>query len=388
MSKANKYLIAALAVSQLSAVPAYAGDDDIKDKFNPILTAVTSQSIAADARAAAMGDLGVATDPDVNSQSWNPAKYPFTISRAGLALNYTPWLRQLVNDIALLNATGYMRIGDYQAISGSLRYFSLGDVTAGTMQVKPYELGVDVAYSRMLSEKFSAAVALRYMYSDLSGHYYDNTTPGSAFAADIACFYNNYVMMGSRECQLSLGMNISNIGSKINYGDDYSYFIPTNLRLGFSFMVPINEFNRFSISADANKLLVPSKPLQREDEDNETYEQRVRDQYYETSSISGIFKSFGDSERGFKGELEEIQWSLGAEYTYNDKFSLRAGYHHESEMQGNRKYFTVGAGFRMNVMAIDAGYVISTAPSNPLDQTLRVSLSFDFDGITDFFRRR
>lgn len=195
-------------------------------------------------------------------------------------------------------------------------------------------------------------------------------------------------MMGSRECQLSLGMNISNIGSKINYGDDYSYFIPTNLRLGFSFMVPINEFNRFSISADANKLLVPSKPLKREDEDNETYEQRVRDQYYETSSISGIFKSFGDSERGFKGELEEIQWSLGAEYTYNDKFSLRAGYHHESEMQGNRKYFTVGAGFRMNVMTIDAGYVISTAPSNPLDQTLRVSLSFDFDGITDFFRRR
>ena len=195
-------------------------------------------------------------------------------------------------------------------------------------------------------------------------------------------------MMGSRECQFSLGMNISNIGSKINYGDDYSYFIPTNLRLGFSFMVPINEFNSFSISADANKLLVPSKPLKREDEDNETYEQRVRDQYYETSSISGIFKSFGDSERGFKGELEEIQWSLGAEYTYNDKFSLRAGYHHESEMQGNRKYFTVGAGFRMNVMTIDAGYVISTAPSNPLDQTLRVSLSFDFDGITDFFRRR
>ena len=194
--------------------------------------------------------------------------------------------------------------------------------------------------------------------------------------------------MGSRECQFSLGMNISNIGSKINYGDDYSYFIPTNLRLGFSFMVPINEFNSFSISADANKLLVPSKPLKREDEDNETYEQRVRDQYYETSSISGIFKSFGDSERGFKGELEEIQWSLGAEYTYNDKFSLRAGYHHESEMQGNRKYFTVGAGFRMNVMTIDAGYVISTAPSNPLDQTLRVSLSFDFDGITDFFRRR
>lgn len=384
----NKYIATTLVVSGMSIISAHADNDDLKDKFNPILTAVTSQTIATDARAASMGDIGAATDPDVNAQSWNPAKYPFTISRSGLSLNYTPWLRQLVNDIALLNATGYVRIGDYQAVSGSLRYFSLGDVTAGTMQVKPYELGVDVAYSRMLSEKFSAAVALRYMYSDLSGHYDDNTTPGSAFAADIALYYNNYVMMGSRECQLAFGMNISNIGSKINYGDDYSYFIPTNLRLGFNYMIPLNEFNRISIAADINKLLVPSKPLQKDDEDNETYEQRIRDEYYETSSIAGIFKSFSDSERGFKGELEEIQWSIGAEYTYNDKFSLRAGYHHESEMQGNRKYFTVGAGFRMNVMTIDAGYVISTAPSNPLDQTLRVSLSFDFDGIRDLFHRR
>ena len=339
-------------------------------------------------RAAGLGDIGAATDPDVNSQSWNPAKYPFTISRAGLAINYTPWLRQLVNDIALLNAAGYFRIGDYQAVSGSLRYFSLGDVSAGDMTVKPYELAVDVAYSRMLSEKFSAAVALRYMYSDLRGHYDDNVTPGSAFAADLACYYNNYVMMGNRECQLAWGLNISNIGTKINYGEDYSYFIPTNLRLGLSYTIPVNEYNRFSISADVNKLLVPSKPLQGADESNEEYEERIRNDYYDMSSISGIFKSFGDSERGFKGEMEEIQWSIGAEYTYNDKFSLRAGYHHESEMQGNRKYFTVGAGFRMNVLSIDAGYVIATTPSNPLDQTLRVSLAFDFDGIKDFFGRR
>lgn len=150
----------------------------------------------------------------------------------------------------------------------------------------------------------------------------------------------------------------------------------------------MNEYNRFSISADVNKLLVPSKPLQGADESNEEYEERIRNDYYDMSSISGIFKSFGDSERGFKGEMEEIQWSIGAEYTYNDKFSLRAGYHHESEMQGNRKYFTVGAGFRMNVLSIDAGYVIATTPSNPLDQTLRVSLAFDFDGIKDFFGRR
>lgn len=362
--------------------------DGEKDQFNPIMTAVTSQSIAADARAASLGDIGAATEPDVYSQSWNPAKYPFTISRAGLAINYTPWLRQIVNDIALLNAAGYVRLGDYQAISASLRYFSLGDVTAGDMTVRPYELGVDVAYSRMLSEKFSASVALRYMYSDISGHYDDNTTAGSAFAADIACYYNNYVMMGNRECQFSFGVDISNIGSKINYGEDYSYFIPTNLRIGFNYLIPINEYNRFSICADINKLLVPSRPLQREDESNEDYEERVRTEYYDVSSISGIFKSFGDSERGFKGELEEIRWSIGAEYTYNDKFSLRAGYHHESEMQGNRKYFTVGAGFRMNVLSIDAGYVIATTPNNPLDQTLRVSLAFDFDGIKEFFGRR
>lgn len=388
----NKKILA-IGLTLLFAVPAVQAQDDgneLKDQFNPVMTAIVSQSIASDARAAGMGDIGAATDPDVNSQSWNPAKYPFTISRAGLAINYTPWLRQLVNDIALLNATGYVRIGDYQAVSGSLRYFSLGDVSAdnGNMTVKPYELSVDVAYSRMLSEKFSAAVALRYMYSDLSGHYDDNTTPGSAFAADIACYYNNYVMMGNRECQLGIGLNISNIGTKINYGEDYSYFIPTNLRLGFSYMIPVNEYNRFSISADINKLLVPSKPLQGADESNEEYEERLREKYYDMSSISGIFKSFGDSERGFKGEMEEIQWSIGAEYTYNDKFSLRAGYHHESEMQGNRKYFTVGAGFRMNVLSIDAGYVIATTPSNPLDQTLRVSLAFDFDGIKDFFGRR
>lgn len=383
--KQTKRTTALLCLAAAGTLSLYADD---KDLFNPIMTAVTSQTIAADARGSAMGDIGAATEPDVYSQSWNPAKYPFTISRAGLAINYTPWLRQIVNDIALLNAAGYIRLGDYQAISASLRYFSLGDVTAGDMTVKPYELGVDIAYSRMLSERFSAAVALRYMYSDISGHYDDNTTAGSAFAADIACYYNNYVMMCNRECQFAFGVDISNIGSKINYGEDYSYFIPTNLRLGFSYLIPLNEYNRISFSADINKLLVPSRPLQRDDETNEDYEERVRTEYYDVSSIAGIFKSFGDSERGFKGELEEIRWSIGAEYTYNDKFTLRAGYHHESEMQGNRKYFTVGAGFRMNVLSIDAGYVIATTPSNPLDQTLRVSLAFDFDGIKEFFGRR
>lgn len=383
-------LLTVLLFSAASAQAAQAGDDDIRDQLNPVVTAVIPLSIAPDARAGGMGDVGAATDPDVHSQYWNPAKYPFTISRAGLSINYTPWLRQLTDGIALADLSGYVRLGDYQALSASLRYFTMGDVTTEQegMTVKPYEMAVDVAYSRMLSEKFSAAVALRYIYSDISGHYDDNTTAGSAFAADIALYYNNYLMMGSRECQLAFGLNISNVGSKINYGEDYSYFIPTNLRLGLSYMIPLNEYNRISFSADANKLLVPSKPLQGADESNEDYEERIREKYYDISSISGIFRSFSDSERGFKGEMEEIQWSVGAEYTYNDKFSVRAGYHHESASQGNRKYFTAGLGFRLNVMSIDAGYVVATSPSNPLDQTLRVSLGFDFDGIRDLFNRR
>ena len=365
-------------------------EDEVRDQFNPVRTAVVSQTIAPDARAGGMGDVGAATDPDVHSQYWNPAKYPFTISRAGFAINYTPWLRKLTTGIALLNAVGYVRLGDYQALSASVRYFTLGEVTTETdgLTVKPYEFSVDAAYSRMLSEKFSASVGLRYIYSDITGHYDDSTEPGSAFAADLSVYYNTYLMMGARECQLAWGINISNVGSKISYGDDRSYFIPTNLRLGLSYMVPLNEYNRISISADANKLLVPSMPLQRVNEDPDDYDKRLNSDYYNMSSIKGIFKSFGDSERGFKGELEEIQWSVGAEYTYNDKFTLRAGYHHESVMQGNRKYATVGAGFRLNVLAVDAGYVVATQPSNPLDQTFRVSLSFDMDGIRDLFNRR
>lgn len=363
--------------------------DEVRDQFNPVRTAVNSQSIAPDARAGGMGDIGVATDPDVHSQYWNPAKYPFTISRAGFAINYTPWLRKLTTGIALLDAVGYLRLGDYQALSASIRYFTLGEVSAGEdMMVKPYEFGVDLAYSRMLSERFSAAVALRYMYSDITGHYDDQTTPGSAFAADLGVYYQSYPQLGQRECQLSWGLNISNIGSKISYGDDRSYFIPTNLRLGLGLMIPMNEYNRLSFSADVNKLLVPSMPLQGAEESNEDYQERLNEEYYNKSSISGIFTSFGDSERGFKGEMEELQWGVGMEYTYNEKFTLRAGYHHESKWQGNRKYATVGAGFRMNVLSVDAGYVIATEASNPLDQTLRVSLAFDFDGLRELIGRR
>ena len=385
-------------------LPLTVSAQDKENMFNPVNTAVTSQSIAPDARSAGMGDVGVATDPDVVSQYWNPAKYPFTISRAGVSLNYTPWLRQLVNDIDLAYLAGYYRIGNYSAVSASLRYFSLGEVMtnysvsgndyssidySNAMTINPYEMSLDVAYSLMLSEKFSLGAAVRWIYSDLTYDYTSDTSPGSAFAADIAAYYQNYINIGARECQLGLGVNISNIGSKISFGgDDNSEFIPTNLRLGASLMVPVDEYNRFTIALDANKLLVPTYPKRNEGEENEDYSQRVQKDYYDVSSISGIFKSFNDAPNGFKEELDEIQLSLGAEYVYHDKFSIRAGYHHEAENKGNRKYFTVGAGFRMSVFSLDAGYVIATAKSNPLDQTMRFSLSFDMDGIKDLFRRR
>ena len=369
-----------------------AQDDDKVTMFNPVEHAVISQTIAPDARAAGMGDVGAATEPDVNSQYWNPAKYPFCISRAGVALNYTPWLRQLVNDIDLAYLAGYYRIGDYSAISGSLRYFSLGEVFTDygqtDMTVKPYEMSLDVAYSLMLSEHFSVAAALRWIYSDLRYDYSEDSKPASAFAADLAMYYNRYLNIGSRECQFALGLNLSNIGSKISfYGDEESQFIPANMRLGASLLIPVDEWNRFTITADANKLLVPTVPAQEEGESNTDYQDRVRREYSDVSAISGIFKSFGDAPGGFKEELEEIQWSVGAEYVYHDQFSLRAGYHHQAESKGNLKYFTVGGGFRMNVFSLDVGYVISTARTNPLDQTLRFTLAFDMDGIKDLFRR-
>ncbi len=382
-----------IAMAMLTLGNTTANAQSKQDLFNPVNTSVTSQSIAPDAKSAGMGDVGAATEPDVNSQYWNPAKYPFAISRAGVAINYTPWLRQLVSDMDLGYLAGYYRIGDYSAVSASLRYFNMGKVYMSLNNeaetINPYEMSLDAAYSLMLSEKFSIAAGLRWIYSDLTYNYSDDTAPGSAFSADLACYYQDYVNIGDRECQLGLGMNISNIGTKISFGgDDNSEFIPTNLRLGASLVIPVDEYNRFTVAADANKLLVPTYPKQNEGETTEDYQQRVQRDYYDISSISGIFKSFSDAPNGFSEELQEIQWSVGAEYCYHDQFSLRAGYHHESENKGNRKYFTVGAGFKMSAFSLDAGYVISTAKSNPLDQTLRFTLTFDMDGLKDLFGRR
>lgn len=373
-----------------------ADDDETKEKlFNPVSYAVISQTIAPDARGGGLGDVGAATDPDVNSQYWNPAKYPFNISRAGVSLNFTPWLRSLVNDMNLAYLSGYYRIGDYSAVSASLRYFNMGEVytedpgvNANAMTINPYEMSFDVAYSLMLSEKFSLAAAIRWIYSDMRFDYKEDSSPASAFAADIAAYYQNYVVIGQRECQLGVGLDISNIGSKITFsGEEYSEFLPANLRLGASLMIPIDEYNRITLAADANKFLVPTVPQQEEGEDAAEYKDRVLREYNDVSAISGIFKSFGDAPGGFKEELEEVNYGLGAEYVYNDKFALRAGYHHESQSKGNRKYFTVGAGFKMNVFSLDAAYVVATAKSNPLDQTLRFTLSFDMDGLKDLFKR-
>lgn len=382
-------LLACIAVGVMRA-------QDKQNMFNPVNFGVTSLAIAPDARAGSMGDVGAATEADANSQYWNPAKYPFNIARAGVSASYTPWLRKLVNDINLANLAGFYRIGDYSALSASLRYFSLGEVFLSedddAMSISPYEFSFDLGYSRMLSECFSMGVALRFIYSDITYDYTAESSAGKAFAADIAMYRNGYFMMGNRECSLAWGLNINNIGSKISYGgDDNAEFIPTNLRLGINLTIPFNDYNRFSISADANKLLVPTYPKQKEGESEEEYTDRVQREYYDVSPISGIFKSFGDAPNGFKEEMQEIQWSLGMEYTYNDRFSLRAGYHHEAANKGNRKYFTAGAGFHMSIFTIDAAYVFSTSQSNPLDQTMRFTLGFDLDGIKDMFstkRRR
>lgn len=390
------YRLSMLCLCTAVALPALSdsGSSYKKNMFNPVRTSVTSLSIAPDARAGAMGDVGVATEADANSQYWNPAKYPFNIARAGVSVSYTPWLRKLVNDINLANMAGFYRIGDYSAVSASLRFFSLGEMFLSDMEdmtINPYEFAVDAGYSRMLSERFSMAVNMRFIFSDIRYDYTAESKAGKAFAADIALYRLGYFMMGNRECSFGWGLNINNIGSKIAYGgDDNAEFIPTNLRLGMNMTVPFNEYNKFSVAVDANKLLVPTFPKQ-DTENGETesdYTDRVQKEYYDVSPIAGIFKSFHDAPNGFKEEMQEIQWSVGCEYTYNDRFMLRGGYHHESANKGNRKYFTVGAGFHMSVFTVDAAYVFSTSQTNPLDQTMRFTLGFDLDGMKDLFGRR
>lgn len=354
----------------------------VAQENNPIVTAVPSLSIAPDARGGAMGDVGVATSADVNSQYWNPAKYVFMESDAGFSISYTPWLRKLVSDIDLAYISGFWKFDKRQAVSASLRYFSLGDITLmdelGYPQntAHPNELALDVAYSRLFSDKFSGSVAFRYIRSDLgNGIGSQDIYPGNSFAADVAAYYKTPISLQNVDGNLSFGLNVSNIGSKISYDkNETSSFIPTNLRLGTSFDYPIDTYNRISVSADLNKLLVP------------TQNAMSLQEYSALSPLSGVFKSFGDAPGGLKEELREISWSVGAEYAYNNQFFVRGGYYNEDQYKGNRKYFTAGAGFKLNVFQLDAAYVISTSQTNPLDQTLRFTLSFDPLGLKNLVR--
>lgn len=376
--------------------------DDGKNEFNPLTTGVTSLSIAPDARGASMGDLGAATEPDAYSQFWNPSKYAFAYSRAAVSLSYTPWLRKLVNDIFLADLSGYWKIGsgDNQALSASLRYFSLGEVTTdnvtgGGQSLNPYEMSFDVGYSRKLSEKFSMGVVFRYIYSDLGfsdSYAGDQSTGASAFSADIAGYYTTYPVVGRSECQWSWGWNISNIGTKVSYnnGEDPA-FLPTNLKIGTAFTFPLADYHNLTLGLDLNKLLVPAKPRESDYADDADGQREYLDaleEWENMSPFSGIFKSFSDAPGGMKEELREINFSLGAEYSYNDQFFVRAGYFYENEMKGNRKYFSLGAGFSLNVLRLDASYMIAAAQTSPLDQTLRFSLTFDMDGLRDLFGRR
>ena len=359
-----------------------------EQEYNPILTAMPSVNIAPDARGGGMGDIGAATMPDVYSQHWNAAKYPFITTNGGFAFSYTPWLSNLVSDINLLYASGFWKFGNnnLNAMSASIRYFSLGDIDVANLDgefwqtVTPHEMALDVAYSRKLTETFSGAVTLRYLRADYSlGD--DESTLGNAVAADIAGYNESYFYIGRSEVLLGLGFNLSNIGTKISYdGGNTSMFLPANMRVGTSLGYPIDRKNTISLSLDFNKLLVPTPQLPKEGETDQEMQDRI-DRYNNISSIGGVFKSFGDAPGGFSEELKEIAWSLGAEYVYDNQFSLRAGYYNENEYKGNRRYVAFGAGFRHNAFQIDAAYLVSTTQSNPLDQTLRISLGFDIEGL-------
>ena len=344
-----------------------------EQEVNPIITAVPSLSITPDARAGGMGDVGVATRPDIFSQHWNPAKYAFAESPVGFGFSYTPWLRQLVDDIGLFYMAGYWRLDDFQAFSASVRYFSLGTIrmmqhaTDPGIEARPNEFAIDIAYSRRLSEHLSASVAFRYIRSDLNVPYQVGNLPmypANAFAVDVSAFYTRPITMASGDGILSFGTNISNIGNRVTYDLEQYNFLPTNWRLGGSFEMPFDNFNRLSISADANKLLVVSR------------NGRFAEDFNDMSVLSSILGSFSDGNFG-----QRIMWSVGAEYAYNQQFFVRAGYFHEHQIQGGRRFFTAGAGFRLNVFQLDAAYVIATTPMSPLNSTLRFSLSFDVDGL-------
>lgn len=351
---------------------------------NPISTSVSFLTITPDSRGSAMGDAGAATSSDVYSQFWNPAKYPFAKEQFGFGLSYTPWLRRIVGDIGLVNLTGFYRFDDVQTISSSLRYFSMGDIN-GTDEsgepngtISPNEFAIDVAYSRKFSENWGGAVAFRYIRSDLySGAVTaEDVEPGNSLAVDMAAYYRKEgVYVGGYSSNYSFGMNISNVGQKMTYDEKVYQFLPANMKLGGAYEMEIDDYNSIGITFDINKLLVPTP----------SFNDSINDVRQDYGALKGLFTSFGDAEGGFKEELQEVMVSVGVEYTYDQSFSVRGGYFHEHQNKGNRKFFSVGAGFKMNVFALDVSYLVPTTVDSPLGNTLRFSLTFGVDGLQSVF---
>ena len=358
---------------------------DLTGGLNTITTAVPFLMISPDSKAGAMGDVGVATNPDANSMHWNPAKLAFTTDDMGASMSYVPWLRALVPDINLSYLAGYKKLDDNQAIGLEMRYFSLGDITftdvLGTTigQYKPHELALGTSYARKLSRQFSLAISGRYIYSNLTGGQSAGgieTVAGQSIAADLAGYYAKPIRMGGQDMDLGVGLNISNIGSKVSYTEtSIRDFIPINMRLGSSLNANIDDYNKISLAFDLNKLLVPTPPI------TDNGEIKLG-QSSDVGVVSGMFQSFGDAPGGFSEEMKEINYSIGTEYWYANQFAIRAGYFFEHATKGGRQFLTFGSGVKYSAFTLDFSYLVNAnndaGSTNPLANTMRFSMTWNF----------